>query len=119
MELKALQAEADEVIRSFAEGYWPPLANLARLTEEVGELARALNQASGPKRLKAGEEPADLAIEMGDVLFTLAVLANQSGIDLGASAAAAIAKYRRRDLGEGAEPSPAGTGGMKCRLGLP
>ena len=35
-----LQQTIDAWIGQFEEGYWPPLANLARLTEEVGELAR-------------------------------------------------------------------------------
>ena len=99
VELKALQERADALIRRFAEGYWAPLANLARLTEEVGELARALNRAAGPKRLKAGEAEPDVALEMGDVLFTLAVLANQMHIDLTSCADAVLEKYERRDLG--------------------
>jgi NTP pyrophosphatase (non-canonical NTP hydrolase) len=100
VDLKTLQSEADALIRRFDDGYWPPLANLARLAEEVGELARALSQESGFKRRKAGEAAPDLALEMGDVLFTLAVLANQSGVDLGESAQAVLAKYRMRDLGD-------------------
>ncbi len=35
-------------------GTWPPLANLARLSEEVGELARVLNARFGPKTPKPG-----------------------------------------------------------------
>jgi NTP pyrophosphatase (non-canonical NTP hydrolase) len=99
MDLEGLQREADAVVRAFDDGYWPPFENLARLVEEVGELARALGQSAGHKRVKQGEVPAELALEMGDVLFTLAVLANQSGVDLAAAVAASIAKYRRRDLG--------------------
>lgn len=102
LELSGLQDQVDALIRRFDEGYWPPLANLARLAEELGELARAVNQATGQKRLKAGEAAADVALEIGDVLFTLAVLANQMNVDLDASAAAVLAKYRARDLGDGA-----------------
>lgn len=98
MELRALQREADAIIHRFDDGYWPPLANLARLAEEVGELARALSQEGGYKRRKAGETAADVALEIGDVLFTLAVLANQCGVDLGDSAEKVLAKYRMRDL---------------------
>ena len=99
VDLSELQRAADAMLGEMPDGYWPPLANLARLTEEVGEFARALNQRVGPKRLKAGEQPEDIALEMGDILFTLAVMANQLGIDLGQSAADALRKYRRRDLG--------------------
>ena len=55
MELSEAQARVDAWIGQFEEGYWPPLANLARLTEEVGELARLLNHRFGPKTKKPGE----------------------------------------------------------------
>jgi NTP pyrophosphatase (non-canonical NTP hydrolase) len=42
MALAPLQQEVDAWISQFEEGYFPPLAMLARLTEETGELARAL-----------------------------------------------------------------------------
>lgn len=81
--------------------YWPPLANLARLTEELGELSRAINQRHGPKRVKDENDVADLSLEFGDVLFVLACLANSSGVNLQHSFDAALAKYRERDI-EGA-----------------
>lgn len=37
-----MQREVDEYIGQFKTGYFSPLANLARLTEEVGELAREI-----------------------------------------------------------------------------
>lgn len=37
-------------------GYFSPLANLARLTEEVGELAREINHYHGEKKKKETEE---------------------------------------------------------------
>ena len=40
-ELSALQAEVESWAGRYWGGeYWPPLANLARLAEEVGEIAR-------------------------------------------------------------------------------
>ncbi len=78
-------------------GTWPPLANLARLAEEVGELARALNAEVGPKAPKPGEQAAGVAEEIGDVLFVLAVLAGQLGVDLQAAGEAALLKAERRD----------------------
>jgi NTP pyrophosphatase (non-canonical NTP hydrolase) len=98
--LRVWQAAVDDVIRRFPEGYWPPLANLARLTEEVGELARALNLAVGPKRRKASDEASDTAQEMGDVLFTLCVLANQLSVNLDDAMARTLAKVQARDLGD-------------------
>ena len=35
--LTEAQRRVDDWISQFEEGYWPPLANLARLNEEVGE----------------------------------------------------------------------------------
>lgn len=87
----------DDWISRFEEGYWPPLANLARLTEEVGELARELNHRFGPKQKKATEAEADLALEMADVLFVLLVMANERGIDLEDALERTLAKYRERD----------------------
>lgn len=99
MELREAQRRVDEWITSFEEGYWPPLVNLARLTEEVGELARELNHRYGPKKKKSDEPEADLALELADVLFVLLVLANEQGIDLGEALERTLAKYRLRDAG--------------------
>src|SRR5690625_6115478 len=62
--LKGAQALVDEWIGEFREGYWPPLANLARLIEEVGELAREINHRYGPKKKRDDEPEADLALEL-------------------------------------------------------
>lgn len=78
-------------------GTWPPLANLARLTEEVGELARAINARFGPKTPKPAEGAGDLGEEIGDIAFVLAVLASQMGIDLAEAAEEALRKAGRRD----------------------
>jgi NTP pyrophosphatase (non-canonical NTP hydrolase) len=79
--------------------YWPPLGNLARLVEEVGEVARVVNDRYGYKPKKAGEPAQELGDELADVLFTVCALANSLGIDLDASFAAVLEKYRRRDGG--------------------
>jgi NTP pyrophosphatase (non-canonical NTP hydrolase) len=97
MELREAQGRVDAWIGQFEEGYWPPLANLARLTEEVGELARLLNHRFGPKKKKPDEAEQDLGEELADVLFVLLVIANQQGIDLGASLERVLEKYRVRD----------------------
>lgn len=47
-----MQREVDEYIGRFKTGYFSPLANLARLTEEVGELAREINHTYGEKKRK-------------------------------------------------------------------
>jgi len=97
MELGSIQKDVDEYISQFKEGYFPPLVNLARLTEEVGELARELNHMHGPKKKKVDEPEATLSAELADVLFVVIVLANQHGIDLGKAVEGTLEKYRVRD----------------------
>ncbi len=80
MTLREAQDAVDRSIQALG-GYWPPLANLARLFEECGELARVVNQTHGPKLVKSGEAQAMAAEELGDALYTLLVLANSLGVD--------------------------------------
>lgn len=101
--LGAAQRAVDASVQALG-GYWPPLANLARLFEECGELARAVNQAYGPKRLKAGEGQAALADELGDVLYVALVLANSCGADAEAALRSALARARERAGGPHPEP---------------
>jgi NTP pyrophosphatase (non-canonical NTP hydrolase) len=97
MKLRDAQREVDEYIGQFELGYFPPLVNLARLMEEVGELARELNHEFGPKTKKADEPAGEIALELGDILFVLVVLANQLEIDLEDALERTISKYRVRD----------------------
>lgn len=97
MELREAQDRVEEWISEFEEGYWPPLVNLARLVEEVGELARELNHRFGEKTKKPDEPEQDLALELADVLFVLLVMANQQHIDLDEALERVLEKYRRRD----------------------
>lgn len=95
--LRDAQGAVDAWIAQFEEGYWPPLANLARLVEEVGELARELNHRVGSKPRKPEEPEADLGMEMADILFVLIALANERGIDLSDAFERVLEKYRVRD----------------------
>jgi NTP pyrophosphatase (non-canonical NTP hydrolase) len=95
VELKEVQKEVDRWIAPF--GYWEPLANLARLTEEVGEFAREVNHRYGPKTKKPTEDVGDLALEMGDIIFVIAAMANQMGVDLEDAFRQVLAKYEARD----------------------
>ena len=92
-----VQQEVDAWISQFREGYFPPLAMLARLSEEVGELARALMHEHGGKKPKPGETAGDVAEEIADAIFVLVCLANSKGIDLDAAFTRMMAKYRDRD----------------------
>jgi len=47
--LDELQAEVDAWIKSFKTGYFPPLLQLARLVEEVGELSRVPPRGEKPQ----------------------------------------------------------------------
>ncbi|CAN5235503.1 nucleotide pyrophosphohydrolase [soil metagenome] len=97
MQLREAQARIDAYISQFEEGYFPPLVNLARLAEEVGELARELNHRCGPKTRRKGDTGADLELELGDVLFVVMVLANQLGIELDDALQRTLQKYEVRD----------------------
>jgi NTP pyrophosphatase (non-canonical NTP hydrolase) len=97
MDLKEAQARVDDWISRFEEGYWPPLSNLARLVEEVGELARLMNHRFGHKPKKPGEEEQELALELADILFVLLAIANERGIDLDEALERTLEKYRVRD----------------------
>jgi NTP pyrophosphatase (non-canonical NTP hydrolase) len=82
MSLSESQKRVHEWISRFEEGYFHPLTNLARLTEEVGELAREINHRYGEKTKKPEEPEGDLAMELADILFVLICIANREGIDL-------------------------------------
>ena len=97
MSLKAYQKEIDDERQQYELPYWAPLSIPARLSEEVGEVARVLNHAHGNKPKKPTEEPDDLEGELGDVLYAVICLANSQGIDLDAGLQRAIKKLSTRD----------------------
>ncbi|MCG9966674.1 nucleotide pyrophosphohydrolase [Pelotomaculum terephthalicicum JT] len=97
MDIKEMQNEVDQWISQFEEGYWNPLSMLARLTEEVGELAREINHQYGEKTKKPDEPIGDLALELADILFILICYSNSLNIDLEDAFKRVMAKYRYRD----------------------
>jgi NTP pyrophosphatase (non-canonical NTP hydrolase) len=97
MSLSDAQARVDRWISQFEEGYFHPLTNMARLTEEVGELAREVNHRFGQKTKKKEEPDGDLAMEMADILFVLICMANREGIDLQQAFDRMMEKVDRRD----------------------
>lgn len=97
MAFREAQNDVDAWISQFREGYFPPLAMLGRLTEEVGELARVLMHEFGGKTPKPGEPKGDVAEEIADAMFVLICLANSLDIDLDEAFARMMEKYRRRD----------------------
>lgn len=97
MTLTDQQRRVDAWISQFEEGYFHPLTNLCRLTEEVGELAREVNHRFGQKTKKRDEPEGDMAMEMADILFVLICMANREGIDLGQAFDRMMAKVEQRD----------------------
>lgn len=97
MSLTESQRRVDAWISQFQEGYFHPLTNLARLTEEVGELAREINHRFGQKTKKQDEPEGDLAMELADILFVLICMANREGIDLQQAFDRMMAKVESRD----------------------
>lgn len=97
MSFEPIQKEVDAWISQFEEGYFAPLPMLARVTEEVGELARALMHRYGGKTPKPNEPLGDVGDEIADVLFVLVCLANSLQIDLDEAFAKMMTKYRERD----------------------
>ena len=97
MSLSETQQRVDRWIGQYKEGYFSPLTNLARLTEEVGELAREINHRFGEKTKKREEPAGSLAMELVDILFVVVCLANSQGIDLDKAFDAMMAKINARD----------------------
>lgn len=95
--LHTCQQRVDAWISQFEAGYFDPLTNMARLSEEVGELAREVNHRFGQKTKKADEAEGDLAMEMADVLFVIICMANREGIDLDNAFDRMMAKVEHRD----------------------
>lgn len=99
MSLQQYQQRIDEMLQPYEKPYWHPLSQLARLTEEVGEVSRILNHQYGDKPKKPGEEHEDLGDELADILYTVLCLANSQGITLDDPLQKAIAKLEIRDKG--------------------
>ncbi len=95
--IKLAQAAVDDWVKQYREGYWPPHVQLARLIEEVGELAREINHRYGPKKKKINETEAELADELADIVFTVVAMANSMSMDLDKALGRVMAKYYGRD----------------------
>lgn len=95
--MRQLQQEVDDYISQFKEGYFSPLSMLARLTEEVGELAREVNHAYGEKPKKKDEADNSIEYELGDILFIVICFANSLGIDLEKAHDLVLHKFNTRD----------------------
>ncbi|MCM1489334.1 MAG: nucleotide pyrophosphohydrolase [Muribaculum sp.] len=97
MTIEEMQKSIDRWIMDIGKGYFPPLANMAVLTEEVGELARVIVRKYGPQVPKKGDLDKDIEEELADVLWVVGCLANQTGVDLTKAFQKALQKKTERD----------------------
>lgn len=97
--LADIQRDVDAYISQFKEGYFAPLSMLARMSEEVGELAREVNHHFGEKPKKKDEADNSIEMELGDILFIVTCFANSLGIDLTEAHRKVMHKFNTRDAG--------------------
>ncbi|TCP31621.1 NTP pyrophosphatase (non-canonical NTP hydrolase) [Scopulibacillus darangshiensis] len=95
--MKDMQEEVHTYISQFKEGYFSPLALTARLTEELGELAREINHYYGEKPKKPTEDVKTVDEELGDLLFVMITLANSLDIDMEQAFHTVMHKFNTRD----------------------
>lgn len=95
--LKEMQLEVDAYIQQFKAGYFPPMSQMVRLTEEIGELAREIQHVYGNKQKKAEELPKEISEELADVFVVLLMMANSLQIDLTEAFEKDMKKFYQRD----------------------
>lgn len=94
--LRRAQQIVDEWIRTTGVRYFSPLTNMAILAEETGEVARIMARIHGEQSAKPGEK-LDLADELADLMWVIAAIANQNGVDLTEAFYRNLDKKSRRD----------------------
>lgn len=97
MTIRQFQEMVHQWITTTGVRYFSELTNTAVLMEEVGELARLMARQYGDQSFKESDKDRDLADEMADILWVLACLANQTGIDLNEAVKRNLDKKNRRD----------------------
>lgn len=106
MEIREAQRAVDRWIRTYGNGYFDELTNMAILTEEVGEVARIISRVYGRQVAKEGDLDKKLGDELADVLWVVMCLANQTGVDLTDALRASIEKKTRRDANRFRDVAP-------------
>ena len=96
MTISGLQKAVDRYITTTGVRYFSPLTNMAVLAEETGEVARVMARVYGDQSTKSGET-LNLADELADVMWVVAAIANQTGIDLTEAIERNIVKKTTRD----------------------
>lgn len=95
--MEKYQKELDNWFKKARWPYWNQYEILARLIEEVGELARLVNHLYGPKKKKANEKEQNVEEEIGDIIYTLICYANANNINLDRAIEKSISKVMLRD----------------------
>lgn len=98
MEIKELREKVDQHVKKHGS-YWKPLSILARLMEEVGELARNINIKFGEKKKKNENDGGEIDDEIADILITTIAMANSLEIDLEKKIIEKINKDSERNKG--------------------
>lgn len=95
--LQDWQAEINSWVSQREPAYWKPHEILARLTSEVGELAKEVNHEFGPIRKRSDEKPSSVKEEAGDALFTILALLNSQKLSADEALGLAMKKCYGRD----------------------
>jgi NTP pyrophosphatase (non-canonical NTP hydrolase) len=82
MTIQEAQQQVDNWIKTTGVRYFNELTNMAILTEEVGEVARLMSRKYGEQSFKESDKQKELSDELGDVLWVLICIANQTGVNL-------------------------------------
>ncbi|WP_185849433.1 nucleotide pyrophosphohydrolase [Blattabacterium cuenoti] len=98
MKINSLQKLVHDWIVNHGIRYFDVLTNTILLSEEVGEVSRIIARNYGEQTKKENcKKDEDLGEELSDVLFIIACLANQTGIDLEESFHKKLKKKEIRD----------------------
>ena len=97
MTFEEIQKRIDDWISQFEEGYFPPLVQLSRMMEELGELSRSVSHELGVKKPKPGEQLHSVEEEFGDLLFVLLCFANERKICVSDVLERTLEKIDKRD----------------------
>lgn len=92
-----MQIEVDDWVSQFKVGYFPPLAIIAQLSEECGELSREINNRYGPRTKKSPQDTAEIGDELADIMFAVICMANLHNINLEEVWKRKMDKQMRRD----------------------
>jgi NTP pyrophosphatase (non-canonical NTP hydrolase) len=93
MHLDDMQDDIDEWMRNHGKKC-DSFQLLARLSEELGQVAEALQRREGVRPQKEG---VDLAAELGDLLFMLSAFATANDIRLSQSISSTMERLQTRD----------------------